>query len=123
MDTSAALVMRRFASTIFVFLALLVACMGVSAAPAAAEALSVTMAQEHATPHAHAASADDTVALDDQDAVPSLEDNSNGGLDDTFDVPPLHVVSVPRIATTGHADVRPQPHAHHPSLDLRPPIA
>ena len=123
MDTSVALVMRRFASTIFVFLALLVACMGVSAAPAAAEALSVTMAQEHATPHAHAASADDTVALDDQDAVPSLEDNSNGGLDDTFDVPPEHAVTIPRIAASGHAGLAPAPHAHHPSLDLRPPIA
>lgn len=122
MDTSAALVMRRFARTIFVFVALLVACMGVGAAPAAAEALSATMAQATETQYAHAA-ADDAVALDAQDAVPSLEDNSGNGLDDTFDVPPLHVVSVPRMAATGHADVRRLPHAHHPSLELRPPIA
>lgn len=121
MSTSAVTAMRRFASTIFVFFALFVACVGVSAAPCAADMAATAVAQDHAAQHALAA-ADDTAAVDDQDTVPSLEDNSGGGLDDTFDVPPEHVVTVPHTAATGPAGVVPPPHAHHPSLDLRPPI-
>jgi hypothetical protein len=108
--------LRRLASTIFVFLALFVACVGAQAMPcdrdAPVDGVAVHMALV----------ADDTGESDDQDALPSLEDNSNG-LDDTFDVPPEHAVTIPRIAASGHAGLAPAPHAHHPSLDLRPPIA
>jgi hypothetical protein len=121
MSTPAATAMRRFASTIFVFIALFVACVGVSAAPYAADMAVTAGAQDHAVQHALAA-ADDTAAVDDQDAVPSLEDNTGGGLDDTFDVPPEHVVSVPQMSAARYAGLVPLPHAHHPSLDLRPPI-
>ncbi|SDG90254.1 hypothetical protein [Dyella sp. 333MFSha] len=121
MQTLFAPAMRRFASTIFVFFALFVACVGVNAAPSATSIASALASQEHAAQHALAVS-DDTAYYDDQDPVPSLEDNSGGSLDDTFDVPPQHVVTIPRVATSRHADVLPMPHAHHPSLELRPPI-
>ncbi|MDQ7995487.1 MAG: hypothetical protein AAGC76_06515 [Luteibacter sp.] len=120
MQTLFAPAMRRFASTIFVFFALFVACVGVNAAPSASGLAAAEASQEHAAQHALAV-ADDTASFDDQDPVPSLEDNS-GGLDDTFDVPPQHVVTIPHVSTSRHADVRPAPHAHHPSLELRPPI-
>ncbi|HVI55158.1 MAG TPA: hypothetical protein VM621_08910 [Luteibacter sp.] len=108
--------LRRFANTIFVFLALFVACVGVQAEPC-------TSATDHpAGVELLALAADDASQSADDDALPSLEDNS-GSLDDTFDVPPEHALAVPRLAAAGHPSVAPAPHAHHPSLDLRPPIA
>ncbi|MET0503911.1 MAG: hypothetical protein ABWZ85_01150 [Luteibacter sp.] len=121
MSTSPVTAMRRIASTIFVFFALLVACVGVGASPCAAGVTTTAAAQDHAAQHALAV-ADDTASVDDQDAVPSLEDNSGGGLDDSFDVPPEHLVSVPHSVAARPAGLVPPPHAHHPRLDLRPPI-
>lgn len=121
MHTCFAPAMRRIASTIFVFFALFVACVGVNAAPSASGIAAAVASQEHAAHHA-LAGLDDTASLDEQDAVPCLEDNSGGGLDDTFDVPPQPVVTIPRVVADRHADVLPMPHAHHPSLELRPPI-
>ncbi|MET0935986.1 MAG: hypothetical protein ABWX83_08350 [Luteibacter sp.] len=108
--------LRRFASTIFVFLALFVACVGVQAMPCNSHGHADGVA-EHV-----ALLVDDTAEADDQDALPSIEDN-NGGLDDTFDVPPEHAVTVPHVAASRPPGLAPAPHAHHPSLDLRPPIA
>lgn len=108
--------LRRYASTFFVFLALSVACLGVQAFPGERD------------PHNDAAAeyaamlSDDAAQTTDDEALPSLEDNGVS-LDDTFDVPPEHVLTVSRLATAGHPAVAPAPHAHHPSLDLRPPIA
>jgi hypothetical protein len=108
--------LRRFASTFFVFIALFIACMGVEAAPCDRDTHHDGVAG-HVT-----LAADDGSQSTDDDALPSLEDNS-GGLDDTFDVPTAHVLTVPHLAAAGHPNVGPAPHAHHPSLDLRPPIA
>jgi hypothetical protein len=116
MATSMTSSLRRFASTIFVFIALFVACMGVQAVPCDRNTDHDGIAE-----HVALVTDDDSRSIDDE-ALPSLEDNS-GGLDDTFDVPPEHALTVPRLAAAGHPNVGPAPHAHHPSLDLRPPIA
>jgi hypothetical protein len=117
MATSTTSFLRRFASTIFVFIALFVACVGVQAAPCQPDTDHDTVAG-----HVAALTADDGSQPTDDESLPSLEDNS-GGLDDTFDVPTGHALTVPRLAAAGHPHVGPAPHAHHPSLDLRPPIA
>jgi hypothetical protein len=117
MATSPTSSLRRFASTFFVFIALFVACMGVQAVPCDRDASSDGMSG-----HVMALATDDGSAPADESTLPSLEDNS-GGLDDTFDVPAEHFLTVPRLAVEGHPPVTPAPHAHHPSLDLRPPIA
>ena len=117
MATSMTSSLRRFASTFFVFIALFVACMGVEAVPCDRDTGHDTVAE-----HVAALVTDDGFQSTDDDALPSLEDNS-GGLDDTFDVPTEHALTVPRLAAAGHPLVAPAPHAHHPSLDLRPPIA
>jgi hypothetical protein len=109
--------LRRFASTFFVFIALCVACMGVQAVPCDRDA-----AYDSTLGHVVALAADDGSAPAEDSTLPSLEDNS-GGLDDTFDVPTEHVLTVPHLVAASHSDVAPAPHAHHPSLDLRPPIA
>jgi hypothetical protein len=109
--------MRRIVGTFLVFLALLVACVGVHAMPchaAEADALHAALAVDM--------SGDEAADPDDDGVVPSLEDNSNG-LDDTFDVPPEHTVTVPRLypgKLPGHV---PPPHAHVRGSELRPPIA
>jgi hypothetical protein len=109
--------LRRFASTFFVFIALFVACMGVQAVPCDHDT-----GHDSVAGHVAALVADDALPSTDDQTLPSLEDNS-GGLDDTFDVPTEHVLTVPRLAVEGHPQASPPPHAHHPSLDLRPPIA
>ncbi|MGY3231652.1 hypothetical protein ACVWWJ_003136 [Luteibacter sp. HA06] len=116
MVTSMTSSLRRFASTIFVFLALFVACMGVQAFPCDRDT-----DHDGLVEHVALVADDGTQSIDDE-TLPSLEDNS-GGLDDTFDVPTEHALAVPRLTTAGHPNVAPAPHAHHPSLDLRPPIA
>lgn len=116
MATSSTSFLRRFASTIFVFLALFVACLGVQASPC-----DQAMDRDHVAAHVALVTDDGSSSTDDE-ALPSLEDNT-GGLDDTFDVPPEHALTVPHFAAAGHPNARPSPHAHHPSLDLRPPIA
>lgn len=106
--------MRRAASTCFVLVALFVACASVQASPCDAPL-------EHAI-HATLAM-DDTAAGEDADpATPSLEDNSVS-LDDTFDVPPEHVLHVAHGIAAHPAAMTPDPHAHHHSFELRPPIA
>jgi hypothetical protein len=116
MVTSMTSSLRRFASTIFVFFALFVACMGVQAFPCDRDT-------GHDGPGEHAALvADDGAPSVEDETLPSLEDNG-GGLDDTFDVPNEHALAVPRLVAAAHPSVTPAPHAHHPSLDLRPPIA
>lgn len=117
MATSPTSSLRRFASTIFVFIALLVACMGVQAVPCDRDT-----GHDDIAMHVVAPVTDDGSQSTDDGALPSLEDNT-GGLDDTFDVPTEHALTVPRLAAAGHPSVAPAPHAHHPSLDLRPPIA
>ena len=116
MATSLTSSMHRFASTIFVFLALLVACVGANAMPCER---SSDVAFEHV-----ALLADDILDADASDPLPlpSIEDNS-GGLDDTFDVPVLPAVIISRMDAVHPGNVQPAPHAHHHSLDLRPPIA
>lgn len=116
MVTSMTSSLRHFASTLFVFLALFVACMGVQAAPCEHD-----RGHDGVVAHGSLVADDGSQTLDDED-LPLLEDNS-GGLDDTFDVPSEHALTVPRLAAAGHPNVGPAPHAHHPSLDLRPPIA
>ncbi|UPG91782.1 hypothetical protein L2Y96_08465 [Luteibacter aegosomaticola] len=106
--------MRRAACTSFVLFALFVACVSVQAAPC-------DVPLEHA---AHATLAiDDAAAGDDNDpTMPSLEDNTVS-LDDTFDLPPEHALHVARGLATHPAAITPDPHAHHHSFELRPPIA
>jgi hypothetical protein len=116
MVTSMTSSLRRFANTIFVFFALFVAFMGVQAFPCDRDMDNGGMVE-----HIALMADDGTQSIDDE-TLPSLEDNS-GGLDDTFDVPTEHALAVPRLAMAGHPSVAPAPHAHHPSLDLRPPIA
>ena len=106
---------RRIASTFFVLLALFVVCAGVQAMPCPS-----TMGPADSQ-YAALVALDDMPDIDDQDAVPSLEDNTNG-LDDTFDVPAEHAVSVSHpmpVRPPAHA---PEPHAHAPNAELRPPI-
>lgn len=110
---------RRIASTFFVFLALFVVCAGVQAMPCGADdAVSDAL---HA-PLSVDLSPDTDDGLDGEDLVSSLEDNNNG-LDDTFDVPPEHAMSVPRLYPDGLPGLVPPPHAHARSSELRPPIA
>jgi hypothetical protein len=105
--------MRRAACTSFVLFALFVACVSVQATPYDAPL-------EHA---AHASLAlDDTAAGDDIDPTPSLEDNTVS-LDDTFDVPPEHALPLARSIAARPPALTPDPHAHHHSFELRPPIA
>lgn len=117
MATSSTSSMRRFASTIFVFFALLVACVGATAMPCDHGSADRSSAQQQV-----AFIADDATDASDPATLPSLEDNS-GGLDDTFDVPSLHVVTVTRPATAHPGGQAPAAHEHHHSFDLRPPIA
>jgi hypothetical protein len=117
MATSSTFSLRRFASTFFVFIALFVACMGVQALPNDGDTGHAPVAE-----HVVAPVTDDGAPSTDDGDLPSIEDNS-GGLDDTFDVPTEHALTVPRLAVGGHGHRVPAPHAHHPSLDLRPPIA
>ena len=113
---------RRIASTFFVFLALFVVWSDVLAVPGEARTVSVV---EHGAAHVlddeRHADAGGAMNLDEQDAVPSLEDNC--GLDDTFDLPPEHAVRVPRLMSNPPADIPVSRHAHVPAFDLRPPIA
>ncbi|HEY4092232.1 MAG TPA: hypothetical protein VGN46_12005 [Luteibacter sp.] len=105
--------MRRAASTTFVLFALFVACVSVQATPCDAPL-------EHAI---HATLAlDDTATGDDIEPAPSLEDNTVS-LDDTFDVPREHALHVARGIATRPTAMTPDPHAHHHSFELRPPIA
>lgn len=110
-----ATLMRRFASTFFVLLAMFVVCAGAHAMPCEQQVIGEHMVQAEIA-------GDNLGDLDDQDPVPSLEDNT-GGLDDTFDVPPEHAVNIVRLLASRPPGIAPAPHAHHPSLDLRPPIA
>lgn len=107
-------VMRRLASTILMLVAMFVVCAGVQAMPCGQQVTGEYLAQVETV-------GDQLGDLDDQAPVPSLEDNS-GGLDDTFDVPPEHAVSVPHLAEGRPRGIMPAPNPHHPSLDLRPPI-
>lgn len=108
-----AMFMRRAASTCFVLFALFVACGAVQATPCDAPL-------EHAV---HATLAiDDAAAGDDFDPAPSIEDNTVS-LDDTFDVPPRHVIPLGRTLAAHLPAPPPPPHAHHHSFELRPPIA
>jgi hypothetical protein len=111
--------MRHIASTFLVLLALFVVCVGAQAMPGERQASS-TMEQHEASPAGDAH--DDVADPDDQDPLPSLEDNG-GGLDDTFDTPPDHAVTMLHLRASRPAGLLPAPAAHHPSLDLRPPIA
>lgn len=117
MATTSTCFLRRFASTFFVFIALFVACMGVQAMPYNGDTGHDPVAE-----HVTALEADEGSPSNDDGDLPSIEDNS-GGLDDTFDVPTEHALTMPRAAAGGHVHTMPAPHAHHPSLDLRPPIA
>src|ERR1700754_1619436 len=110
MVTSPTSSLRRFASTIFVFIALFVACMGVQAVPCERN-----LDRDSIAEHVALVTDDDSGSIDDE-ALPSLEDNRRG-LDDTFDVPPEHALNVAHVAAAGHPNVGPAPHAHHPSLD------
>jgi len=107
---------RRIASTFFVLLALFLVCAGVQAMPCPS-----TMVPADSQ-HAALVALDDAPDIDDQDAVPSIEDNTSG-LDDTFDVPAEHAVAVPRpmpVRPPAHAA---DSHAHVHNAELRPPIA
>ncbi|KJV37178.1 hypothetical protein VI08_01215 [Luteibacter yeojuensis] len=105
--------MRRAASTCFVLFALFIACASVQATPCDAPL-------EHAV---HATLAiDDTAAGDAIDPAPSIEDNTLS-LDDTFDVPPQHVMPLGKALAAHPPAPPPPPHAHHHSFELRPPIA
>lgn len=113
---------RRIAGTFLVFLALVVAWSGASAMPSDASAGSVVSYNvAHVSDDDRRASGGGAVNLDEQGAVPSLEDNQ--GLDDTFDLPPEHAVRVPRLSSARPADIPVSRHAHVPAFDLRPPIA
>jgi hypothetical protein len=105
--------MRRAACTSLVLFALFVACVSVQATPC-------DTPLEHVV---HAAVVlDDTASGDDIDPTPSLEDNTVS-LDDTFDVPPEHALPFARSTAARPSALTPDPHAHHHSFELRPPIA
>jgi hypothetical protein len=105
---------RRIAGTLLVFLALFVACAGVHAMPChATDAISDAL---------HIGADNGLADPDDEDLVSSFEDN-NGSLDDTFDVPPEHAVTMPRLFPARPPGLVPPPHAHARSSELRPPIA
>jgi hypothetical protein len=122
MNRFPATTLRRIAGTFLVFLALVVACAGVHARPCDvadpfADALHAPLALDGG------GDLDEGPAEpDDEDLVSSLEDN-NGGLDDTFDVPPEHAVHMPRLHPGRPPGLVPPPHAHARSSELRPPIA
>lgn len=116
MGISFASAMRRFLSTMIVLVGLFVACGTVQANPCVAHDDVILM--EHVSHDAAGVFASDDDA---RGTVPSLEDNSYS-LDDTFDVPAEHVISVPRASTPRPVDLVPPPHAHHPRQDHRPPI-
>lgn len=111
-----ATVMRRFVSTMFVLVAMFVACGAVQANPCVTHDDVIVM--EHVS---HDMSGMFAADDDSSGQVPSLEDNSYN-LDDTFDVPPEYVMNVPRGVTPRPVDLVPPPHAHHPRQDHRPPI-
>jgi len=115
MNRPASAFTRRIASTFFVLLALFVVCAGVQAMPCPS-----TMAPADSQ-HAALVALDDIPGIDDQDAVPSLEDNTNG-LDDTFDVPAEHAVVVAHPMPMRPPAHAPEAHGHAPNDELRPPI-
>ena len=117
MDRHPATILRRIASTFLVLIALFVVCGGVQAMPCPSSPANAETQHEVLL-----AAADDGVAPDDQDAVPSLEDNT-GGLDDTFDVPTEHAVAVSHLIAVRPPGIAPGAHAHAPNAELRPPIA
>jgi len=106
-------IMRRVFSTSFVLFALFVACASVQAMPCDAPA----------DPTAHAILVLDDAAANDglDDTMPSIEDNTVS-LDDTFDVPREHTLHVARGIAAHPSAMTPDPHAHHHSFELRPPI-
>ncbi len=116
MGILSATAMQRFLSAIFVLVAMFVACGAVQANPCVMHDDVVVMEHVSHDMDGVFASDDDTSGQ-----VPSIEDNSYS-LDDTFDVPPEYVMSVPRAITPRPVDLVPPPHAHHPRQDHRPPI-
>lgn len=121
MNHSPAMSIRRIAGTLIAFLALFVACAGVHAMPCyaaggTADALHAPLALDIEN------DADGIADQSDEDIVPSLEDNNNG-LDDTFDLPAEHVVSVPRLYPGQPPGHMPTAYAHRHGSELRPPIA
>ncbi|UPG84302.1 hypothetical protein L2Y94_13210 [Luteibacter aegosomatis] len=103
---------HRLAIMVLVVVALFVACAGVRAMPCDAnDGMPVVQQVANESDHDEA----DPVSL------PSLEDNTTS-LDDTFDVPPHHVVTVPRSAPSRPSGHEPASVAHRLHLDLRPPI-
>lgn len=112
---------RRIAGTLIALLALFVVCAGVHAMPChvadgTADALHAPLILDLED------AADDAADLGDNDTATSLEDN-NGSLDDTFDLPPEHVVAVSRLYAGQPAGHVPTSYAHHRGSELRPPIA
>lgn len=116
---------RRYASTLFVLLALFAAGAATQAPPHAGHADSHHAAAGE-LPSMHAshgmALSDSTGDPADHESLPCLEDGT-AGFDDTCVVPPHHVVMLARIVPTQPAGLQPGPHAHHFSAELRPPIA
>lgn len=116
--------LQRIASTILVLAVLFVMSTGAAARPA--EAISMADAVPQCTVSyldaGTLAAADESGAPDDAGSLPSIEDNG-GGLDDTFDLPRDHGIAVSRRRAGHPGAAAPGPHAHHPSLELRPPIA
>lgn len=120
MNHSPAKTVRRIAGTLIAFLALFVVCAGVHAMPChvadgTADALHAPLILDLED------AAGDVADPVDEDIVTSLEDN-NGSLDDTFDLPPEHVVAVSRRYAGQPAGHVPTSYAHHRSSELRPPI-
>lgn len=104
---------RRLSITILVFAALFVVCAGVRAMPCDThDGLPVVQQVLDES------DGDDA----DPSTLPSLEDNTTS-LDDTFDVPPRHVVTMSRSAPSRPSGHEPDSFAHPPHLELRPPIA
>jgi hypothetical protein len=113
MGTFLTSILRRTASTCFVLVALFIACMSVPTVACDAPL----------EPGIHAALAVDQAGMGDEfDPAPSLEDNTVG-LDDTFDVPREHALHIARGLAARPTGLTPDPHAHHHSFELRPPIA
>lgn len=105
-------VQRRLTITILVIFALFATCAGASAMPCDAydAGPAVTQVADHDD-------GDDAATA----SVPSIEDNTN--LDDTFDVPSQHIVTLLRAAPSPPSGFVPGALAKRVHLDLRPPIA